>query len=99
MSAEKRNITIRNFLEHPMRLVVPISMALVLFGCHVDEHYNSCGFTFAGDFGPHFRPPTAMCRSFSANDSDIHSADRAMFAQGEAKAGYATRASCMSSSR
>ncbi len=41
MNAEKRNIASRKLLEDRMRLLVPISIALVLVGCNVDDHLNS----------------------------------------------------------
>jgi len=59
-----------------------IWMPLVLLGCNVDDYHNVCGFTFAGDIGPRFRPPMAACRSLSAKDYyDMQSADDAISAR------------------
>jgi len=70
------------------RLVVSIWMALALLGCNVDEYRNVCGFTFAGEIGPGFRPPMAACSSLSAKDyDDIQSAAEATSAQRDIDAG------------
>jgi hypothetical protein len=52
------------------RLIVFLWMALALLGCNVDDYRNVCGFTFAGEIGPRFRPPMAACGSLSAKDYD-----------------------------
>src|SRR5260370_23428651 len=41
ISTEKRNTRGRKLLVDPMRSVVPISIALILVGCNVDDHLNS----------------------------------------------------------
>src|SRR6266849_1057241 len=41
ISTEKRNTRGRKLLDDPMRSVVPISIALILVGCNVDDHLNS----------------------------------------------------------
>ncbi len=41
INAEKKNTRGRKILEDPMRLVAPISIALALVGCNVDDHLHS----------------------------------------------------------
>jgi hypothetical protein len=41
LNAENRNTRSRKLSQNPMRLTVPISIALVLVGCNVDEHLSS----------------------------------------------------------
>src|SRR5262249_9717054 len=41
LNAENRDIRSRKLLQNPMRLAVPISIALVLVGCNVDQHLSS----------------------------------------------------------
>ena len=70
------------------RLVVSVWMALALLGCNVDEYRNVCGFTFAGEIGPRFRPPMAACGSLPAKGyDDMQSADEAISAQRDVEVG------------
>src|SRR5215831_3048632 len=41
LNTENRSSCIRKSLQNPMRLIVPISIALVLVGCGVDEQIKS----------------------------------------------------------
>src|SRR5215831_11473669 len=41
LNTENRSSCIRKSLQNPMRSIVPISIALVLVGCGVDEQINS----------------------------------------------------------